>query len=285
MESIVRRNESPTVDQATFWNEEGGRRWVEHIERLEGMLEGLSQELVRAVDAQPGERVLDVGCGGGPTSAAYAEAVGETGEVLAVDISDVILEAARRRHGHRPNLRFELADAATHPFAPGSFDVLTSRFGVMFFPEPEAAFAHLRRALRPGGRLCFLCWRTLEENPWMSVAAAAAFSVLPPPVRPPPGSPGPFSLGQAERREALLAGAGFIDLKLQAVDQRIELGDLEQAVDWLTRMGPAATAFAEAEPSRREQAIEAMRAALARHRVGDVVALSGATWLVRGRVG
>lgn len=278
-------NESAAVDQATFWNEEGGRRWVEHIDRLEGMLEGLSQELVRAVDGRPGERVLDVGCGGGPTSAVYAEAVGEAGEVLAVDISDVILETARSRHGHHPNLRFELADAATHPFAPGSFDVVTSRFGVMFFPDPEAAFAHLRRALRPGGRLCFLCWRTIEENPWMSAAAAAAFSVLPPPERPPPGSPGPFSLGQAERLETLLAGAGFLDVKLQALDQSIELGALEQAVDWLTRMGPAATALAEAEPSEREQAIEAMRAALARHQVDGVVTLPGATWLVRGRVG
>jgi len=278
-------NESPTVDQATFWNEEGGRRWVEHIDRLEGMLAGLSTELVRAVDARPGERVLDVGCGGGPTSAAYAEAVGEAGEVLAVDVSAVILETARRRHGHHPNLRFQLADAAIHPFEASSFDVVTSRFGVMFFPEPEAAFAHLRRALRPGGRLCFLCWRTLEENPWMGAAAAAAFSVLPPPEKPPPGSPGPFSLGQAERLETLLAGAGFIDVKLKAVDQPIELGALDQAVDWLTRMGPAATALAEAEPAAREQAIEAMRTALSRHLAGEVVTLSGATWLVHGRVG
>lgn len=277
--------QSPAVDQATFWNEEGGRRWVEHIDRLEGMLEGLSKELVRAVAARPGEQVLDVGCGGGPTSAIYAEAVGEAGGVLAVDISDVILDAARRRHGDHPNLRFELADAATHPFAPGSFDVVTSRFGVMFFPDPEAAFAHLRRALRPGGRLCFLCWRTLEENPWMGAAAAAAFSVLPPPERPPPGSPGPFSLGRAERLETLLAAAGFIDVKLQALDQPIELGALDEAVDWLTRMGPAATALAEAEPPRREQAIEAMRAALADHRVDGIVTLPGATWLVRGHVG
>ncbi|MGE0483949.1 MAG: class I SAM-dependent methyltransferase [Gammaproteobacteria bacterium] len=273
------------VDQATFWNEDGGRRWVEHIDQLERMLEGMSRVLVEAVAAAPGERVLDVGCGGGPTSAQYAAAVGETGHVLGIDISAVILEVARRRFAEQRNLRFEVADAGTHAFAPGSFDVLTSRFGVMFFPDPPTAFTNLRRALRTGGRLCFMCWRSLDENPWMGAAAAAAFTVIPPPPKPAPGTPGPFSLGRRERVLDILGAAGFADVTLEGVERDITLGDLDQAVDWLTRMGPAAAPLAEAPAAVRDDAIAAMRAELARHQRNGAVTLPGATWLVRARVG
>ncbi|MCB1748386.1 MAG: class I SAM-dependent methyltransferase, partial [Gammaproteobacteria bacterium] len=266
-------------------NEDGGRRWVEHIDQLERMLDELSGVLVAAVDARSGERVLDVGCGGGPTSAHYASVVGRAGEVLGVDISAVILEVARRRFGHHANLHFELADAGSHAFPPARFDVLTSRFGVMFFADPVAAFTNLRQALRPGGRLCFMCWRGIDENPWMGVAAAAAFTVIPPPPKPAPGTPGPFALGRRERLEDILGAAGFADLSLEGVERDITLGPLDEAVEWLTRMGPAAGPLAEAEPAAREAAIAAMRDELARHQRGGAVVLPGATWLVRAQVG
>ncbi|MEQ8231998.1 MAG: class I SAM-dependent methyltransferase [Gammaproteobacteria bacterium] len=275
---------APGADQATFWNEDGGRRWVAHIDQLERMLGGLSSVLLAAVDARPGEHVLDVGCGGGPTSNALARAVGTGGRVLGVDISAVILEVARRRSQHIDNLAFETADAAAYPFEPDSFDVVTSRFGVMFFPEPHAAFRNLRGALRPDGRLCFMCWRGIDENPWMGAPAKAAFSVIPPPEKPAPGTPGPFAFADPARVRDILDSAGFADIALEAVDQPITLGTVDEALEWLTNMGPAATPLAEAGPDARAAAREAMREVLVAHDTPQGVTLAGATWLVSARV-
>ncbi|MEX2482113.1 MAG: class I SAM-dependent methyltransferase [Gammaproteobacteria bacterium] len=272
------------VDQATFWNEEGGRRWVEHIDQLERMLTDLSVRLIAAVDARPGEQVLDIGCGGGPTSAELARLVGSAGHVLGVDISAVILALARRRFAHLPSLAFATADAAEHAFTPASFDVITSRFGVMFFPDPHAAFRNIRRAARPGARLRFLCWRPLDENPWMGAPAKAAFTVIPPPEKPAPGAPGPFSFGQVERVRDILSLAGFTAIEFEPVDQAITLGSLDEALEWLTRMGPAAAPLADAAPEAREAARAAMRDVLAAHETSAGVTLAGAAWLVRATV-
>ena len=274
---------SNEIDQATFWNEDGGRRWVEHIDQLETMLSGMSARLIAAVAARPGENILDIGCGGGPTSAELAQVVGDAGEVLGVDISEVILGAARRRFGHFANLRFETADATAHPFSAAHYDVITSRFGVMFFPDPHAAFGNIRRAAKPGARLTFMCWRRLDENPWMGAAAAAAFTVIPPPAKPEPGAPGPFSLANPDRVRDILGSAGFTAVELEPVDQAITLGSVDQALEWLTRMGPAATPLAEADPGSREAARAAMREVLAAHDTPAGVTLAGATWIVRGR--
>ncbi len=270
-------------EQARYWNEEGGERWVRYIDRLERMLAKLSARLIDAVDARPGEHVLDIGCGGGPTSAAYAAAVGERGRVLGVDVSRPILEVARRRFTTQANLEFIAADAAAHPFESGAFDVLTSRFGVMFFPEPESAFAHLRQAVRADGRLCFLCWRSLDDNPWMGAPARAAFEHVTPPEKLPPGSPGPFSLADPERLRALLTGAGFAEPQLEALDETIVLGDVDAALAWLTDMGPAARPLAEAEPAARERALAAMREVLEAHQTAVGVSFAGSAWLVRAR--
>ncbi|MEQ8661205.1 MAG: class I SAM-dependent methyltransferase [Gammaproteobacteria bacterium] len=275
---------STGVDQATFWNEDGGRRWVAHIDQLERMLGGLSSVLLAAVGARPGEHVLDVGCGGGPTSNALARAVGADGRVLGVDISAVILEVARRRSQHIANLAFETADAAAYPFEPASFDVVTSRFGVMFFPDPHAAFRNIRGALRAGGRLCFMCWRGIDENPWMGAPAKAAFSVIPPPEKPAPGTPGPFAFADPARVTDILGGAGFADVSLAPIDQPITLGPVDEALEWLTNMGPAATPLAEAGPAARAAARAAMREVLVAHDSSEGVTLAGATWLVSARV-
>ena len=152
-----------------------GQRWVEYIDRIEPMLDRFSAQLIKAVNAQTGEHVLDIGCGGGPTSAAYAAHVGPQGRVLGVDISDIILELARQRHGAAKQLHFETADAASYAFEPASFDVITSRYGVMFFPEPDAAFGNIRKAAKPGARLRLMVWRPLDENPWMGLPARRGF--------------------------------------------------------------------------------------------------------------
>ena len=238
-------NEQRENDQALYWNEEGGARWVRHIDGVEAMLEPMSMRLLERVAPQGSERVLDIGCGGGITSAAIAGAVGAQGKVTGLDVSKVILEVARQRYAAVTNLEFLLADASVHVFAAADYDVLTSRFGVMFFHDPHATFAHLRRALKASARLCFMCWRRLDENPWMGIAAAA-FTVLPPPPKPAPGAPGPFSFAKREWVTDILSAAGFGEIEFEAVDRPMTLGSVDDALEWLTNMGPAAQPFRDA---------------------------------------
>lgn len=278
-------NDTPGAanEQAAYWNEEGGARWVRHIDGVEAMLEPLSAALLARVAAGAGERLLDVGCGGGVTSAALAAAVGAEGRVTGLDVSKVILDVARARYAGVGNLDFLLADAAVHHFGATRYDALTSRFGVMFFPDPHAAFANLRRALTDSARLCFMCWRRLDENPWMGLAAAAAFTVLPPPPRPEPGAPGPFSFAKRERVVDILASAGFAGIEFEAIDRDIDLGSLDQAMAWLTYMGPAAQPLREASEDHRAQALDAMREALGNEERDGRVVLNGATWVVKAQ--
>jgi SAM-dependent methyltransferase len=223
--------------------------------------------------------VLDVGCGGGVTSAAFAAAVGADGHVLGVDVSAVILEVARRRYAGRAGLAFEVGDAAT--MALDGYHVVTSRFGVMFFPDPRAAFENLRRALCADGRLAFVCWRTLEENPWMADATRAAFSVLPRPEPSPPGAPGPFAFADPARLRAILTEAGFGGIAIDAHDRELDLGTPDEALEQMTRMGPAAPVFAAAEPAAQAATVAAIRAALAPWTRDGRVAMTGAVWQVR----
>ncbi len=273
-------NQAPT-DQAQHWNEEGGRRWVENIAHVERMLEPLNAELLALAAPRAGERVLDVGCGGGATSAAFARAVGARGRVLGVDVSAVILEVARRRYADIAQLSFELGDAATMALA--GFDLVVSRFGVMFFLDPIEAFANLHRAAQPSGRLAFVCWRAIEENPWMGDCAKAAFTVLPQPEPTPPGAPGPFAFADAARLRGILDAAGYAGIDIRPLDLMLDLGTLDDALEQMTCMGPAAPAYAAAEAAAREAAVRALRAVLEPRLDGDRVRMPGAVWLVRAR--
>ncbi len=273
-------NNTPS-DQATYWNEDGGRRWVANIARVERMLQPLADELLALAAPASGERALDVGCGGGLTSAAFARAVAPAGRVLGLDVSAVILDVARERFKGTPNLEFALGDAATMALA--DYDLVTSRFGVMFFPAPIAAFSNLRRALRGDGRLAFICWRSLDENPWMAVPTRAAFTVLPRPEPTPPGAPGPFAFADGDRLRDILEQAGFGAVSIEPFDRTLDLGTPDDALEQMTRMGPAAAAFTAAAVSEQRAAADAIRAALEAHVVGGTVHMPSATWLVRAR--
>ncbi|MEO8223533.1 MAG: class I SAM-dependent methyltransferase [Gammaproteobacteria bacterium] len=270
-------------DQPTYWNEEGGRRWVQNIQRAERMLEPLSERLLRHAGAQTGERVLDVGCGGGITSAALAGAVGPSGRVVGLDVSAVILDVARERYGNVGNLSFVLGDAAVAPLDAGAFDLVASRFGVMFFADPVAAFTNLRGALAPGGRLAFICWRALDLNPWMADCVRAIFSVLPPPEPLPKDAPGPFAFADADRLRDLLTRGGFGSISIDPLDEPLDLGSVDEGVTQMTRMGPAASAFAAASAADQAAALAAVRAALKRHETSGAVRMASATWLVGAR--
>lgn len=274
---------STTLDQATYWNEAGGRRWVSNLDAVERMLQPLAEELLRLAAPLPSERAIDVGCGGGITSRAMAQAVGPTGEVVGLDVSAVILDVARTRHAGLPQLRFVLDDAATVALPEAHYDLIASRFGVMFFPEPVAAFAHLRSRLRSGGRLRFICWQPLAVNPWMGVPADAAFTVLPRPAPSAPNTPGPFGLANQDFLREVLGGAGFTALELEPHTHLLDLGPLDKAIEQMTRMGPAAPLFDEADAMTRGRVIEAIRAALLPFMREGRVWMTSNTWKVSAR--
>ncbi len=266
-----------------FWMEEGGDKWVENIDLLENQLAPLDDILLNRCAVREGEVILDIGCGGGITCTALAAQTGASGRVLAVDISSPILEVAKQRCRGILNLECRLADAGSEDLGRAEYDLVVSRFGVMFFRQPREAFRNIRGFLKPGGRLVFLCWRTLEENPWMTVPAEAAFTVLPrpePPAEPDPDAPGPFSLGDRDRLEALLEGAGYRGVRLEAVDIGMELGSLEEAGYMATQIGPAAKPIQEAADGDRAAAIKHIEKALQAYDTPQGVVVPGACWIV-----
>lgn len=266
-----------------YWNEDGGNKWADNIDVVESFIEPLSNRLINELAARNGEHVLDVGCGGGVTSLQLSEQVGMDGSVLGVDVSAPILVVARKRSEGIENLDFQQGDAASAELGEDKFDIITSRFGVMFFDDPVVAFRNLHRALKTTGRLVFLCWRSPELNPCMAAPAKAAFEILPPPedVDPPdPTAPGPFSLADAAHLESVLTSAGFNDVDLQEVDMLMPLGELDSAVSFLMKMGPAAEVIENANASEKDEVARAMTAALSKYETDDGIMPPSAAWLV-----
>lgn len=273
------------AEQAAFWNGPGGQGWLASYARIERSIADMGRIALAAAAARPGEHVIDVGCGTGGTTEALAAAVGaangqEAGRILGVDISEPLIGAARSRQA--PNATFAVGDAATYPFEAAAHDLVFSRFGVMFFGDPVAAFRNLRRALKPGARLVFICWRTPQENPWGLVPVRAAAPHLPPLPRPGPEDPGQYSFGDRARVERILKEAGFSSVTLEPVDRPIWMGgSVSEVVDNAGRFGPLARAFAEATPDQAAKAKAAITEALAPHESAAGVVLPGACWLVR----
>jgi SAM-dependent methyltransferase len=213
------------------------------------------------------------------------QAVAASGAVVGLDISRPLLDVARRRAAESgaANVSFVEADAQIYAFAPATFDAVFSRFGVMFFADPPAAFANMRRALKPGGRLAFVCWRTPAENMFMTLPYAAAASRLPPASPPTPGAPGPFAFADPARVRNILSGAGFRDIDLTPHDRKIGGGDLEQTLAVSLNVGLLGRALLE-NPDRRALVVDDVREALRPHADGDgVVRLDSASWIVTAR--
>ncbi|MDO8379011.1 class I SAM-dependent methyltransferase [Phenylobacterium sp.] len=273
-------------DQVAYWNAGAGDTWASLQDRLDHQLEPLGLRAMAALAPTPGERILDVGCGAGQTSLALTAAVAPGGSVLAVDISHPLLEVARRRAEGLANLTFQEADAQTAPFEAASLDAAFSRFGVMFFADPPAAFANIRRALKPGGRLAFVCWRRPDENPFMTLPMAAAITHLPAPQAPPPApdphAPGPFAFADPERVRGILAAAGFGRVEITPHDQKIGSGDLDQALTVALKIGPLGAMLRE-HPDRRDAVVDAVREALRPHAGPEGVKLPSATWIATAR--
>jgi SAM-dependent methyltransferase len=279
----------PNAEQITYWNEHSGPKWVARQALLDAQLASFGEAAIEAARVQAGERVLDVGCGCGDTTLAVARRVGAGGRAVGVDLSAPMLARARERAAAErlANAEFLQADAQTHPLAPASFDAVVSRFGVMFFADPTAAFRNLRTALVPGGRLAFACWQSLPENPWMLVPVMAAAQHVPLPPPPAPGAPGPFSFAERARVEGILSGAGFADVEFRTFAPEMTLGGevgLDGAVEFLIQLGPMAAALREANrPELLPAVTAAVREALAPYVTPRGVVMASKAWIVTGR--
>jgi SAM-dependent methyltransferase len=278
--------DGPNADQIEYWNEAGGERWVEMADVINSQLIPLGDAVLQRAQATEGERVLDIGCGCGQTSLALASRVGASGSVLGLDISNPMLENARARAKAAgvSNIAFTEADAQTHSFEAASFDLLFSRFGVMFFASPVEAFANLLSALRPGGRLTFISWQALVRNPWMHVPIVAAAKHLPPGGAPPdPLAPGPIAFADQERVDGILRESGFDGIQHESFEHDLLVGggqSLEDTVRFLVQLGPAGAALREATQEVREAAINETLAAIEPFSGPDGVRMPSATWIV-----
>jgi SAM-dependent methyltransferase len=281
--SLQTQHDPKNEAEVSYWNSAGGRRWVERQQSQDVVLGPILQATLERAQVGQGERVVDIGCGTGASSIALAERVGPPGQVLGVDVSAPMLARAAERLPPGAPVKFVRADATTYRFEPAAFDLLFSRFGVMFFAEPVRAFANLRAALKPGGRLAFACWRKLDENPWLQVPLRATLEHVPPLPRPGPEEPGPFSFASEQRVHRILADAGFQSVILEPRDFDLDIacgGGIEEALEAAMALGPASRALHDRGPETRAAVAMSIRRALQPYQRGKQVALAGAVWLV-----
>ena len=271
-------------EQIKYWNGSAGNTWTQSQERMDLMLQPLTQVALEAAQAGSDDYIIDIGCGCGDTSLQLAEVAAQ---VRGIDISEPMLQRARERATALglSNISFETADAAITPLT-AEHQLLFSRFGIMFFADPTAAFKNLRGGLTPGGRLCFICWRPPRQNPWMSVGGAAIAPFLPEPETPlDPRAPGPFAFADKDYLAGVLTAAGFKAIDIAPVDRTLKLADtLDDAMRFQGEIGPVARALSELEGTQKERALAAARTALAEHLTTDGINLGAAIWLVTARV-
>jgi len=266
-------------DMAAYWDR-AGRVWVEHQALLDRIMAPIADAVVDAVGPVNGESVLDVGCGSGATTFAAAWRVGPTGRAVGVDISPALVELARTRAGEDgiESAQFLLADAQTHAFQP-EFDAIVSRFGVMFFPDPVAAFANLRTALKPGGKLAFAAWRSPEENPLSQVPLRAAAPFLPETPRFEKDAPGRFAFADPDRVRGILADAGWRDIAIAPLDTTAPLS-FDELMTMSLRVGPLNPILKDADEDLRDTIWDAVAIALEPYGKEGVAQMTSACWLV-----
>jgi len=269
--------------------EKAGEAWARLQDRTDSLIDPLGRIAIERLRLVAGERVVDVGCGCGQTLLQLAERVGPSGQVLGVDISPPMLAVARDRVAGRPTIALALADAQTYAFAPAAFDAVYSRFGVMFFDDPRAAFRNLHGAARSGARLSFVCWQELAKNPWATRPLEAVMRLLPESAMPDmlrEGRPGPFFLSDPARVRAILGDAGWKDVSLEPVEMPLHLGraaTLDEAVEYSLQIGPAARAMADAPETLKPALEAALREALAPFVSARGVFMDGAAFVVGAR--
>lgn len=276
----------PNAKQYEEWNSATGRRWLERHEAVDRQIASFGRRAMDRTDIKPGERILDVGCGCGETTFELVDRVGASGFVTGVDISRPLIETARKRAQElaRANVRFEEGDAQTFPFPTKGFDLVFSRFGIMFFDDPEAAFQNLGKALRSGGRLSFVCWPAPQENQFMTIPIAAASRHVTLPAPGEPDAPGPFAFADPERMRRILTRAGFAEIKTDRVIEKIGGGTRDETARMLLELGPLSSILEEIDQKTRDAILEDIRMALSSLESSGRAWINAASWLVTAHV-
>ena len=269
-------------DQVALWNDASGRTWVELQSVLDRLLEPFATLLVNEASPGDGWRVLDIGCGAGATTLAMARRLGPTGRCIGVDISEPLLNAAKAAATakHIDTAQFIQADAQTYAFEPGSFDAVISRFGVMFFDDPEAAFINIRRAVANTGKLAFVAWRSPAENPFMTTARRAAEPLLPNMPTPDPRAPGQFAFADGDRVRQILASSGWRDITLHPIDIEGVIAETD-LLAYVTKLGPVGVALREVDEATRARVSNVVHAAFESYIQNGVARFTMACWLVK----
>jgi SAM-dependent methyltransferase len=270
---------APERDMAAYWDR-AGRVWVEHQALLDRLMAPIAEVVVEAAGLANGEAALDVGCGSGATTFAAAWRTGPTGRAVGVDISPALVELARRRAGEDglEGVEFLLADAQTYAFK-AEFDAIVSRFGVMFFSDPAAAFANLRTALKPGGRLAFAAWRAPEENPLALVPLQAAAPFLPQVPKFEKDAPGRFAFADADRVRGVLEAGGWREIQIAPLDTTSPLS-FDELMTMSLRVGPLNPILKDADEALRDTVWDAVAIALEPYVKDGVAEMTSACWLV-----
>jgi SAM-dependent methyltransferase len=262
-----------------IWGDLVSDPWVQFAHVIDGHSAPFGAAAMDSLEPLSGASVLDVGCGVGGTTWQLGERVGPDGRVLGVDLSAPFLEGARAR-GTADHVTFVLADAATVELDP--VDVVFSRFGVMFFPDPVVAFAHLRALTRPGGAVAFSCWQDPFANPWMTVPVIASAAVLGPPQLPPPGQPGPFAFASADTIRSVLGEAGWATVEVAdlSVEQPFPAGDARGCAEVMSQLNPVLAGGLREAPDRGPDLLDAVTDALREYERDGEVVLPAAAWIV-----
>ncbi|HEX7923490.1 MAG TPA: methyltransferase domain-containing protein [Bradyrhizobium sp.] len=274
------------ADQIAYWNGPGGQRWASRQAAQDIVLQPVLDLLIGRAAPKAGERIVDVGCGSGASTNGFANKVGPSGHVFGVDVSGPMLERARESTPKDAPVTYALADATVHPFDPASFDLLASRFGVMFFADPVASFTNLHKALKPSGRLAFACWQEPRENPFFMAPLQAVYKHVPKLPQLGPEDPGPFSFASEARVKRILGEAGFSGIAMEPCRLEFDVAigrGIDAAVQSALEIGPASRALEGQPDELRAAAVTSIREALTPFAKGDSVPLPGAIWIVTAR--
>lgn len=268
------------------WQGRVGEAWAEEWRRTDRTLAPVNEALVARAAPLEAERILDVGCGAGATSLALAASL-PAAAITGIDLSDALIAAARARVGGRPNLRFEIGDAALWRPASGGFDLIVSRHGIMFFDDAGAAFAHLRSLAVPGAGLLFSCFRGRGDNEWIAAQRPVLARFAPEALEAPEPAVGPFAFADPARIQKVLAAAGFAPPAIESLDFDFVVGagadPVADAVHYFARIGPVARLLAALDPDARRRARDEIAGIAAARLCKGRIVFRAAAWIVSSR--
>ena len=269
-------------EQVKLWNGPAGAAWVEAQDSLDRMFRPFEDLLAAQVRATGASRILDVGCGTGITTLAAARQLGQQGQCTGVDVSEPMIALARARAARESSkASFIVADAQTHVFE-AAFDLVISRFGVMFFEDSTQAFANLHRATRAGGHLRCIAFRSAAENPFMTTAERAAAPLLPELPQRRADGPGQFAVADSQRVSGILEASGWADIRIEPIDVTCSMPEAELD-QYLARLGPVGLALKNADEERRARVLSVVRAAFERYLAAGEIRFNAACWMLAAR--